>query len=740
MAMYSENNLNPKQWEAVRTTEGPVLVLAGAGSGKTRVLTERIAYLIREKNTPVNNILAFTFTNKAAKEMKARLEKMIPGVSDSLWVGTFHSTGVKILRKHGNRIGIPTNFSIYDSTDSLNLIKSVISLNALEGSVLKSAASLKDSISKWKCDLIDPAMASERSYNNIEKKSAFIYREYQKQLKQANALDFDDLIARPVQLFSAHADIRKSYARRFLYVLVDEFQDTNPIQMVLIDELSSYKRNLFVVGDDDQSIYSWRGAKVEHMLNFENLYSGTTMIRLEQNYRSTRAILEAANEVIKHNQGRKGKNLWTEGETGDKLRLIESLDEEGEAINILQAVKELGDNGIQYKDIAVLYRTNAQSRSLEEVMKMGSVPYQIIGSVRYYERAEIRDILAYCKLVVNHSDSLSLKRIINVPRRAIGKTSVRSLEEQAGKRGVSILGLLISGTYDLGKAQKKMCSAFVAIIEKLSHLAESENAPCVIEAILRETGYRKYLKEAYPDSDSRIENVEELVTAAYAAAETDGDKSLSGFLEQIALVSDIDGYDDERGQLTLMTLHNAKGLEFMCVIIAGMEEGLFPHFNSLENPASLEEERRLFYVGMTRAKKVLYLSCANMRRRMGALISNAPSRFLFEIPGELLDGTVQRGLAGGNSAFLGTFGDSSSRDRKTRRSIDTSYYQAHPDYETEPQETLAFKVGTRIFHENFGRGIVRKVEGKTEDLKLTVLFDSGGERKFIARFAPMRPL
>lgn len=723
--------LNDRQSEAVHKTEGPVLVIAGAGSGKTRVLTERIAHLVNSNGVSPSEILAFTFTNRAAREMKERLESGNAGISDRLWVGTFHATGLKILRRLGDRAGVERNFSIYDADDSLALVKDCIVQQTLQARLLRSPRAVRDQISRWKNELVSPKMAAGLAANNIDKKIVALYHEYEKGLRRVNALDFDDLIAKVVELFSIDEDARRYYARRFRYILVDEFQDTNPIQMAMIDALASEHHNLFVVGDDDQSIYSWRGAKVEHILNFERLYPDTEVIRLEQNYRSTQIILDAANQVIAHNVGRKGKELWTAGERGEKLGLIVSMDEEAEAMNVLHTVKALVADGINLRDIAVLYRTNAQSRALEDVLKLGSLPYQIIGGVRFYERVEVRDILAYCKLLVNPADDMSLKRIINVPKRGLGKTTYGRLSETARFRGTSVIQVLLAGAFDLPSAQTKQCGGFVKLFGKLDAMAKTEDAPRVIEAIIDETGYREHLIDAYPDGDSRIENVEELVTAAEVYTETRDDRSLRAFLEEIALVADIDDLDTESGRLTLMTLHNAKGLEFDGVIIAGLEDGLFPHVNSMDRAEELEEERRLFYVGMTRARRRLFCSYANVRRRMGVIEGGNPSRFLYEIPNELMDGTVdplgaQPGLGLELDDFTGT---SRTRLGNTRM-----------EFEDYTQEELVYSVGMRIQHDDFGRGVVRKVQGSGENLRVTVIFDRGDERKFLAHFAPMRPI
>jgi len=734
--------LNAEQRDAVVATEGPVLVIAGAGSGKTRVLTERIRYLVREKDVPPWNILAFTFTNKAANEMKERLERSHPGISKSLWVGTFHSTGVRILRRNGDRVGIKRDFSIYDTDDSSNVVKSIMQRSILDGRAFKSPRSLRDKISRLKNELITPSLAADRAINHIERRVSEVYAQYEKELRRANALDFDDLIVKVVELFATDDQVKQHYSKRFRYVLVDEFQDTNPIQMAMIHDLSSHHHNLFVVGDDDQSIYSWRGAKVEHILQFEDLYNDTRVVRLEQNYRSTRTILEASNHVIANNAGRMGKNLWTDGEVGEKVALLESMDEETEAVNVLHTVATCRDDGFNLKDIAILYRTNAQSRALEEVLKMGSLPYQIIGTVRFYERMEVRDMLAYCKSVANPADTVNLKRIINVPRRGIGKTSFERLESASVERDRPVVELIRSGGHGLSTAAAKRCADFLKLFDKLRAIADKQKAPIVLEAIIEEIGYKDHLKNNYPDSDARVENVEELVNAAHAFAENSEDGSLSAFLEEVALVADVDALDTKQGQLTLMTLHNAKGLEFDCVIVTGLEDGLFPHFNSMNNDRELEEERRLFYVGMTRARKRLYLSYANMRRKMGHIEGASPSRFLFELPEQCLDNSIARRARPAG----GLFGDempsyAAGTNRWSRSVPGDETPQAQPDYESFSQEEPAgYMVGMRIRHDAFGAGVVRKVEGAGEQTRVTVIFDTGGERKFLAHFAPMRPI
>lgn len=732
-------SLNEQQKQAVQAPDGPVLVIAGAGSGKTRVLTERIVHLVSDRGVAPANILAFTFTNRAAREMKIRLETRMSGVTNKLWVGTFHATGVRILRRHGDHAGIDRHFTIYDANDSLSAVKGIVTKHALGGSILRSPRSVRDRISRWKNELITPEMAADEASGPIDRRIAAVYQEYDKELRRAHALDFDDLIARVVELFSVSEEVKETYSRRFKHILVDEFQDTNPIQMAMVEQLASTHGSLFAVGDDDQSIYSWRGARVEHILEFENLYQNTQVIRLEQNYRSTQTILDAANQVIANNQGRKGKNLWTSGDRGEKVTLTVSTDEEAEAHNVLRQVMLFVSQGFDLKEIAVLYRTNAQSRALEDVLKLGSTPYQIIGSVRFYERTEVRDVLAYCKLLANPADNVNLKRILNVPRRGLGKGTYEKLAGLAEDRNTSMMSVLRAGSFDLAKAQTIRCGEFVRTFERLQEIAETREAPRVIEAILGEVKYTEHLKENYPDSDSRTENVEELVAAADAYAESAEDPSLAAFLAEIALVADIDSFDEERGQLTLMTLHNAKGLEFDCIIITGLEEGLFPHVNSLDNDDSLEEERRLFYVGMTRARKRLVCSYANMRRRMGVIEGGRPSRFLFELPENCLEESVEVDALQSRSEgplFAGSgYGGASFSDfplvEKTAR---------HREFEDYSQEEVRFAVGMRIQHDNFGKGIIRRVEGTGENLRVTVIFDGGGERKFLAQYAPLYPL
>jgi len=744
--MSNATALNDRQKEAILATEGPVLVIAGAGSGKTRVLTERIAHLVGNLGVAPWEILAFTFTNKAAREMKERLERAAPGATASMWVGTFHATGVRILRRHGEAAGLKRDFSIHDADDSANLVKTILQRHPNDARFIKSPRVLRDMISRMKNDLIPPSLAAQRAVGAGEERVAALYAEYEKELRRHNAVDFDDLIMKVVELFAASDEARETYARRFHYILVDEFQDTNAIQMAMIDGLSSVHRNLFVVGDDDQSIYSWRGARVEHILEFEHLYPHTKVIRLEQNYRSTQTILDAANGVIEHNRGRKGKRLWTDAGAGEKVRVSASPDDESEALSVIEVVRRELESGTALKDIAVLYRTNAQSRSLEEALvSHGKIPYQLIGSVKFYERAEVRDVLAYCKALANPADDLSIKRIINVPRRGIGKTSIEQVEQWAVEHGTSMLDALRGSGAGLGAAAASRCRAFLDLFGGLKQLAETEVAPHVIEAILKSTDYMKYLAENYPDAEARVENVEELLSAAHSYAEGAEDKSLRAFLEEVALVADVDQMDFDSGQLTLMTLHNAKGLEFNTVIITGLEEGLFPHYNSIDDSAAIEEERRLFYVGMTRARRRLFLTFAGMRRRMGLLEGGVPSRFLNEIPERCLDAPVEAVQAPSRSLYSQratssrwTGGRSFVDEYAQAEASDDAYAQDEPSHTAGG--TSRYAVGTRVVHDRFGKGIVRRVEGSGDQTRVTVIFDAGGERKFLVHYAPMRPL
>jgi DNA helicase-2/ATP-dependent DNA helicase PcrA len=715
------DKLNPQQREAVLTTEGPVLVLAGAGSGKTRVLTERIAYLIRERGVSPERILAFTFTNKAAGEMRARVERLLARRDLPFWIGTFHATGLRILRREANHIGLQRNFAVYDEDDSLGLIRDIVkgkgwSLDENPPGVIR------DRISRWKCALIPPDEASGQATDLEEERSAKVFESYTAGLRASNALDFDDLIARVVELFTAHPRVRERYARQFRYVLVDEFQDTNTIQMLMIDALASHHRNLFVVGDDDQAIYGWRGATVENILQFDTVYDDAVVIRLEENYRSTNAILEAANHLIGHNKGRKGKALWSRRGTGERPRLIFVEDEIEEAEEVLDLIVSWLRAGVRRSEIAVLYRTHAQSRALENGLRAGGLPYQIIGGVRFYERKEIRDLLAYLKLVNNASDNVNFRRAINVPRRGVGEVTIERIERAAA--GGSLLGAARRSETlaAIPRAQRTSVEAFSALIASLQIMAKKDPVDEVLRAVIERTRYRDHLKEDPRTVETRLENIEELLVETERFVSAAPDTRLAAFLEEIALLSDVDALKGEE-TVALMTLHNAKGLEFRVVLITGLEEGLLPHYSSFDNAEELEEERRLFYVGITRAQEQLYILAAANRMRFGSWIGNEPSRFIGEIPSNLLN------------CSEGRREESSEADHAPAES-------AAPILRAVDEDTTyvakRFRSGATVIHPSYGEGIVKKVEGSGRDMKVTVYFPGHGEKKFLAAYAPFR--
>ena len=637
MSIY--DTLNPMQKEAVLHTEGPLLILAGAGSGKTRVLTHRIAYLIEEKEVNPWNILAITFTNKAAGEMRERVDSLVGFGAENIWVSTFHSTCVRVLRRYIEHLGYTTSFSIYDSDDQKTLMKQVFKTLDIDTKQYKERSVL-GIISSVKDKLISPEEFLLNAGQDFrQKKVGEIYREYQNQLKKNNALDFDDLIVKTVELFQNDSQILDYYQERFRYIMVDEYQDTNTAQFKLISLLASKYGNLCVVGDDDQSIYRFRGADIENILSFEQTFPGARVIKLEQNYRSTQNILDAANGVIRHNRGRKEKSLWTANGTGDEILFKQFDDARDEADYIARQIR---DSEFSYQDQAVLYRTNAQSRLLEERCIFYNVPYRLVGGVNFYQRKEIKDILAYLKTVANGVDDLSVLRIINVPKRGIGATSMGRVTMFASEHGMSLYSALREARMvpGLGKAVEKI-GRFISQMECFRAMAQSEEYSIqdLIEAILEETGYEEELKaEGEIEAETRIENIQELINKAAAYEEDSQHPSLDEFLEQVALVADIDNVDSSEDRVTLMTLHSAKGLEFPKVYLAGMEDGLFPGMMAVssDDPTDMEEERRLCYVGITRAKKELVITAARKRMTHGETRYCKPSRFVEEIPAELL--------------------------------------------------------------------------------------------------------
>ena len=643
MSIY--DTLNEQQSEAVLHTEGPLLILAGAGSGKTRVLTHRIAYLIEEKGVNPWNILAITFTNKAAGEMRERVDQLVGFGSESIWVSTFHSTCVRILRRHIDLLGYDTNFTIYDADDQKTLMKDVCKLLNIDTKVYKER-SLLNAISHAKDELVTPEEFLLQAGGDFsQKKIAEVYAEYEKQLRANNALDFDDLLVKTVQLFQTQKDVLEYYQERFRYIMVDEYQDTNTVQFELIRLLASKYRNLCVVGDDDQSIYKFRGANIKNILNFEQVFEDAKVIKLEQNYRSTGNILNAANTVIRNNMGRKDKTLWTDKGEGEKisLRQFDSAYDEAEYI-VDEIRKNVAKGDVTYHDHAILYRTNAQSRMFEEKFVTANIPYKIVGGVNFYARREIKDLLAYLKTVDNGKDDLAVRRIINVPKRGIGLTSTNRVQEYASRHEIGFYDALcgVDLIPDIGRGASKL-ESFVALIEHFKTDAKDLSLSDLMQEIIEETGYVESLRaDEGEEADARIENIDELLSKIAAYEETCEEQNepatLSGFLEEVALVADIDSLDEDSDYVILMTLHSAKGLEFPHVYLAGMEDGIFPSYMTVtaDDPEEMEEERRLCYVGITRAEEELTLTCARRRMIRGETQYNKMSRFIKEIPRELL--------------------------------------------------------------------------------------------------------
>ncbi len=706
------NKLNPEQKEAVTYRNGPLLILAGAGSGKTRVLTYRLAYLVDKGNCDPRDILAVTFTNKAAGEMKTRVARLLDRKVDGLWVGTFHSVCARLLRKDGYLLGYQRDYTIYDENDKLALMKKVMKdLDIPERKVPVKAVISR--ISSSKDSLVGPDEYQKMAYDFFEKEVAKVYHLYQKELLKSQAMDFDDLIFNTVKILSQSQKILADYSQKFKHILVDEYQDTNHAQYMLVKLLSQKHRQLCVVGDDDQSIYGFRGADIRNILEFEKDFPEAKVVRLEQNYRSTGVILECANEVVKNNVGRKGKELWTDNPRGEKISLWCAWDEQDEAEKICRAVREYGSKDA-LKNCVILYRTNAQSRALEDSLRRAAVPYLIVGGLKFYERKEIKDILAYLRVVVNPADAVSLKRIINLPPRGIGDTSLARVESYAAERDSSLFHALKGNDQvpGLGPGIKSAVSGFVSDLEKLIALKDSLNAQEMITNVIEQSGYIKFIGSQYLDkieADSRTENVQELASAANEFCERSEDKSLSAFLAEVSLVADIDRWNDSAEAVTLMTIHNAKGLEFSCVFITGLEEGLLPHSASFDTREELEEERRLLYVAITRAQNKLTLCHAMSRRRFGGLMQSSPSRFIAELPRDNLDCNTPRG-----EKYIGDV---------------NVVFRDEPD--AVPVKNLK---GKRVHHEIWGPGQVVDSEGEGDEIKLSIVFQGGVRKKVMAGF------
>lgn len=736
MSIY--DTLNTEQREAVFHTEGPVLILAGAGSGKTRVLTHRIAYLIEEKGVNPWNIMAITFTNKAAGEMRERVDKIVGFGAESIWVSTFHSSCVRMLRRFIDRLGYDTNFTIYDADDQKTLMKDICKRLNIDTKVYKEKAILA-AISSAKDELISPEEYELQNMADFSKKKVILaYKEYQKELKKNNALDFDDLIVKTVELFQSSPDVLEYFQERFRYIMVDEYQDTNTAQFKFVSLLASKYQNLCVVGDDDQSIYKFRGANIGNILGFEKVFSNAKVIRLEQNYRSTQNILNAANQVIQNNMERKRKTLWTENEEGEKLHFRQFMNAYEEAEYVVGEIsKKMREGDGEYRDFAVLYRTNAQSRLFEEKLLMANIPYKLVGGVNFYARKEIKDLLAYLKTVDNAKDDLAVRRIINVPKRGIGATTLSRVQDYASERGIGFYDALREAEQipSIGRAAVKV-EPFVTFIQTLRSKQEFLSPSELLKDIIESTGYVEELRnEGTDEAEARIENIDELITKVVSYEEENEAPTLSGFLEEVALVADIDSVDGDDNQVLLMTLHSAKGLEFPYVYLAGMEDGIFPSYMTItaDDPTEIEEERRLCYVGITRAMKELTLSCAQQRMIRGETQYNKVSRFIKEIPRELVE-----------------LGREFPEKKLKEIPMPTSYQQMKQafkqpafipkQFEVKKAQGLDYVVGDTVRHIKFGAGVVTDITEGGRDYEVTVNFDKVGVKKMFASFAKLKKI
>ena len=752
--------LNKEQYEAATAIEGPVLVLAGAGSGKTRVLTYRIAHMIEDLGIPQYNILAITFTNKAAGEMKERIKKLVSNNIDSMWVSTFHSSCVRILRREIDKLGYNKNFAIYDSTDQKNLVKQCMKeLNISDKDINEKEIISK--IGKQKDNLITAEEYKKRNEKDFRKnRIADVYLLYQKKLKNSNALDFDDLIFKTVELFKKHPEVLEFYQNKFKYIMVDEYQDTNKTQYQLVKMLASAHRNIFVVGDDDQCIYQWRGADIKNILDFEKDYPEAKVVKLEENYRSKANILNAANTVIKHNSQRKNKVLRTQNENGEKIKIYRAYSDMDEGLFISNEIKRLiKKENRSYKDFAILYRTNAQSRVFEDVFMKRDIPYRIIGGLKFYDRKEIKDITAYLKFINNLQDDISLKRIINVPKRAIGAATVSKIQDFANYMDECMYSVLLDVENIPGLSKRSISSInkFTSLINGFTRTKDKVSVSNLIQEILESTGYMKELKDSNEIEDiSRIENIKELVSAAVEFENTSEDKSLSAFLEKITLVSDVDNYDEDTDTTVMMTLHSAKGLEFPVVFMVGMENGIFPGAQSLENFAEMEESRRLCYVGITRAKEQLYMTSASTRKVFGRSVAYSESDFINEISPNLKE-TVREGrtesavksstvrlnsVANGatiSSHSLSSFGV--KKAEKTINSILSNSYTSQGSNEKGNKKDLnldEITVGRKVSHDKFGVGTIVSATKTNNDVKVTIAFDNMGIKQLMFSMAPIK--
>ncbi len=772
-------SLNDRQREAVQATEGPLLIVAGAGSGKTRVLTHRIAYLIATRKAPPWGILAITFTNKAAREMQERVAQLVGAEGRDIWVSTFHSMCVRILRKDIERIGYKSNFTILDADDQLSVIRGCLKEMNLDPKRHEPRAILSV-ISSAKNELLTAQQFADRvGQDPFQKVAAQIYLQYERKLQSNHALDFDDLIMKTIELFKQEPDVLDFYQKKFRYIHVDEYQDTNHAQYMLCRYLAEAHRNLCVVGDSDQSIYRWRGADISNILDFEKDYPEATTILLEQNYRSTGNILEAANRVIGHNTGRKPKNLWTDKGEGSKIKVYYADSEAAEAYHVVSEIQRHVASGRSYRDHAILYRTNAQSRVIEEIFLKSNIPYQIVGGIRFYERKEIKDLLAYLRLVSNPDDDISLLRIVNVPKRGVGAASLDKLVAYAAQRGQSIFASLDElDAVGLGSRQRNALLDFKELIDNLSRMAEFVPVTELTEKLLEMSGYREELvQENTLEARSRVENIDEFLSVTQDFEEKNEDKSLVAFLTDLALIADIDtladdGPEDPHDKVTLMTMHSAKGLEFPFVFVIGMEEGIFPHSRALMDPEELEEERRIAYVAITRAEEELVLSCAQMRTLFGRTSRNMPSRFLEEIPDELKEVIGNSSGAFGGGGFGNVYGGSYGGSRYDAFDLDDadqapygrSYSRGNNIYtgrvigggaagnlagrassssrkvaaHSSDAGSVVWQTGDKVAHQKWGIGTVVAVKGTGDDQELQIAFPAPtGIKKLLAKFAPI---
>ncbi|PRO66230.1 DNA helicase PcrA [Alkalicoccus urumqiensis] len=726
--------LNEPQQRAVQHQDGPLLIMAGAGSGKTRVLTHRMAYLIGEKGVPPWSILAITFTNKAAREMKDRVASIVGGQAEDMWISTFHSMCVRILRRDIDRIGTSRNFTILDSGDQQTVLKRIVKEMNLDKKKF-DPRSMLGSISSAKNELMTADRFAKKAAGFYEETTAEVYKKYEKELKRNQALDFDDLIMQTIQLFEQVPEVLEYYQRRFRYIMVDEYQDTNRAQYKLVNLMAQRHQNLCVVGDSDQSIYRWRGADMKNILSFEKDYPNAVVVMLEQNYRSTKRILEAANAVIDKNTNRKKKNLWTENQEGAKITLFEADDEHAEARYIVGKMKEYIDSGqMKPSDIAVLYRTNAQSRVMEELLVKSDMNYQIVGGTKFYDRKEIKDLLAYLRLISNPDDDISLRRIINVPKRGIGQTTVDKLQAHADSHGISLFRTIqeadqVQISARFRKTLQEFARQLAGWVEMQEYLPVRE----LVEEMLEKTGYRDMLKqekEKNLEAEARLENIDEFLSVAKEFEEVSDDKTLTAFLTDLALIADIDSVDDEeepQEKSLLMTLHSAKGLEFPVVFLLGLEEGVFPHSRSLMEEEEMEEERRLAYVGITRAEQQLFLSRARMRTIFGKTNMNPPSRFLKELPESVLE------KEGGGSDVSGRPNPFSRRQAPGARRKPVSA----PQTTKSSGAASDWNVGDKAAHPKWGTGTVVSIRKSGSDQELDIAFPTVGVKRLVAQFAPI---